>query len=143
MRRTLILALATTVTGLAACASHPHTAANSGRPHAITIQVNNNLPVPTGIDVYIIGPNGIQWRLGYVPGGDSAEFSYRPESYGQRYRLLAKRQLQRPITSTPFSVGDAQTRFAYWALIPGIVTLYNGVTTVDTVMTDSATKTTP
>jgi hypothetical protein len=137
MHRTLLYALAIT-TALAACAS-PHPA-SSGRPHSITIEVINNLPVPTGIDVYIVGPAGTQWRLGYVPGNDSGEFSYRPDSYGQRYRLIAKRQLQRPIVSTPFTVGDAQSRFAVWSLIPGMVTIYNGVTTQDTVMVDDATK---
>jgi hypothetical protein len=137
MHRTLLYALAAT-TALAACAT-PHPA-NSGRPHSITIQVINNLPLPAGIDVYIVGPAGIQWRLGYVAGNDSGEFSYRPDSYGQRYRLIAKRQLQRPITSTPFTVGDAQTRFAVWSLIPGIVTMYNGVTSTDTVMVEDSTK---
>jgi hypothetical protein len=138
MHRTLLYALAATI-ALAACAT-PHPANSGGRPHSITIQVINNLPVPTGIDVFIVGPAGTQWRLGFVPGGDSGEFAYRPDSYGQRYRLIAKRQLQRPITSTPFTFSDSQTRYAVWSLIPGIVTLYNGVTTTDTVMVEDSTK---
>jgi hypothetical protein len=138
MRPTRLLAIAAVVTGgLVACATH-HGAA-SERPHAITIQVVNNLTIPTGLDVYIIGPAGTQWRLGYVPGGNTAEFSYRPDSYGQRYRLVGKRQLERPIVSTPFTFGDANTRFAEWKLIPNFVLMYNGVETVDTVMTSDTT----
>jgi hypothetical protein len=132
--RLLVVAAVAATATIVACATH----GSHSRPHAITVEVVNNLIVPTGIDVFIIGPAGTQWRLGYVPGGKTGDFSYRPDSYGQRYRLLAKRQLQRPIASTPFVIPDAQTRFAVWQLIPNIVTMYNGVTT-DTVITTDTT----
>jgi len=133
MHRTLAVMLAATFAGLAACATH----GPASRPHSITFEVNNNLPVPTGMDIYIVGPAGTQWRLGYVAGGDSAEFSYRPDSYGQGYRLLAKPQLQRPIYSRRFTAGDDKTRYIVWTLNSNMVIAYNGVTTEDTVMTDT------
>jgi hypothetical protein len=141
MRRILICALVATVAGLAACASHGH--AESPRTHAITVQIINNLAVPSSMDIYVVGPAGIQQRLGFVPGNDSAEFSFRPISYGQRYRLIAKRQLARTIVSQPFTVGDAQTRFAVWTLLGNMVTLYNGATTVDTLLVDSTATVVP
>jgi hypothetical protein len=124
MRRTLPFAVAATMAGLVAagCAT-AHGA--GGRPHAISIEVNNNHTVPTGIDVYITGPARTESYLGYVPGGKGAVFSYRPDSYGQRYRLIAKRQLERPVASTYFTFGDAQTRLAHWDLIPGVVIVYD------------------
>jgi hypothetical protein len=142
-RHTLISALATTmmVAGLAACATHGH--ADSPRTHAITVQVINNLALPTSMDIYMIGPAGIQQRLGFIPGNDSAEFSFRPDSYGQRYRLMGKRQLGRPFVSQPFTIGDAQTRYVVWTLLSNMVTLYNGVATGDTVLVDSTATTKP
>jgi hypothetical protein len=134
MHRTLTYALATILAAIPACAT---THGAGGRPHEITVEVHNNLPVPTPVDVYVIGPAGTEQRLGFIPGGDSAQFSFRPDSYGQRYRLLAKRQLGRPIPSNPFTVGDAKTRYVDWTLINGMVTLYNADETTDTVMVDT------
>jgi hypothetical protein len=138
-----IRALAVSFVALLAAAGCASTRYSSARPHSISIFVKNNLTVPTTVEVYIIGPGGTQWRLGQVNGGDSAEFSYRPDSYGQRYRLLARRPLERPVVSTPFTFGDANTRLMYWALIPGIVTAYEDVATQDTVAADPAHKVGP
>jgi hypothetical protein len=143
MRRpALICALVTMVAGLAACASHGH-ADGGPRTHAVTVQVINNLAIPSSMDIYVVGPAGIQQRLGFIPGNDSAEFSFRPQSYGQRYRLIAKRQLARTIVSQPFTVGDAQTRYVVWTLLNNMVTLYNGVATGDTLLVDSTAKVVP
>lgn len=138
----LIIAITALAAGLttASCATPK---GSSGRPHSISIFVKNNLTIPTVIDVFIIGPAGTEWRLGQVAGGDSAEFSYRPDSYGQRYRLIGKRPLQRPVVSTPFTFGDPKTRLLYWSLNSGIVTAYEDVAVTDTILIDTTKKVSP
>jgi hypothetical protein len=106
------------------CAGHHQI--NTAPPHPIAVQVNNNLTVPTELTVYIAQDQGGQRQmLGTVPGAQTKTFNYTPASWGQRYRLIAERQLAGPIRSPGFTVDDPQTGTITWALAPNQVQFLN------------------
>jgi hypothetical protein len=97
---------------------------HSDDTHVVTIEVYNNITVPTVITVWIQGQNAGRRMLGTVPGADSAKFVFKPDRWGTYYHLIAERQLQRPVTSNRFNFGGPSTGTILWQLVPNIVTTY-------------------
>jgi len=121
MHRTLVRPLVTlSFAGLvAACATKP-----GDRPQPVVIQVVNNLPIATGMTVYITSGPSFKQMLGFVNGGDSAEFTFKPYSSGQYYRLLAQPQLRRPVISERFNLIPPQDHIVYWRLFQNSIVLF-------------------
>jgi hypothetical protein len=120
------------VTGLVAilglapvgCAGHQHL--NDAPPHPIGVEVNNNLTVPTELTVYVTeDQGGSRLQVGTVPGGQTKTLSFTPVSWGQTYRLIAERQLERPLRSPPFTIPSGQTGTVAWNVVPNQVQLYD------------------
>jgi hypothetical protein len=110
-------------TGLAACAGKHHF--SDAPPHAIAVEVINNLTIPTELTVFIVEDQGGGRRmLGTVPGAQTRTFSFTPLDWGRTYRLLAERQLARTIFSPRFTVSDAETATISWQAIPNMVQFY-------------------
>jgi hypothetical protein len=125
--RCAAVAMALGIALVTACAS-AHGAAHAKRnnedvPHDINIEVQNDLPVPTMLTVYVVegGGGGIRRSLGVVPGDEVQTFTFRPLSFSQPYRLLAYQQLSRPIYSPMFTVGSSATGTVIWSMYNGII----------------------
>jgi hypothetical protein len=102
-----------------ACATKP-----GDRPEPVVIQVVNNLPLAGSLTVYITtGPSSKQ-LLGFVNPRDSAEFTFKPYSSGQYYRLIAQQQLKRPVISERFNLIPPQDHIVYWRLFQNSIVLF-------------------
>jgi hypothetical protein len=128
--------------GLAGCAAHHHV--SEAPPHPISVEVQNNITVPTELTVFVQpDQGGARQMLGTVPGAQTRTFTFTPVSWGQQYRLTGRPPIGGPITSPRFTVNDPQTGTISWALVPNQVQFFN--TTVDTTVvtkpsSDSTTK---
>lgn len=120
------------VTGLVAalglapvgCAGHQHL--NDVPPHPVGVEVDNNLTVPTEVTVYVTeDQGGSRLQIGTVPGGQTKTLTFTPVSWGQTYRLLAERQLERPLRSPSFTIPNGQTGTIVWSVVPNQVQLYD------------------
>jgi len=89
--------------------------------HPLTIEVKNNLTMPTQITVYIISEGGFRQVLGDIGPSDSRTFAFTPRSYSETYRLVAQIPLSRPFRSQPFTVGSEMTGWIQWTMIPNII----------------------
>jgi hypothetical protein len=88
----------------------------------VTIEIDNNLTLPTLISVYAVSDGGgIRTRIGDVPGASKRSFEFKPTSFSQPYRLIAVRQLARTIRSHVFSVGSETTTKIVWTLYPNLI----------------------
>lgn len=123
------LAAMTTIT-LAGCAS-ARARANSGPPHPVDVEVNNNLALPTDLTVYLAGLDEGRRILGSVPPGKTKTLRFTPSSYSQPYRLIATQPLRRDVVSQPFTVGSGMTGRLVWTLVPNIIG-FEDVDTADT-----------
>jgi hypothetical protein len=134
-RRAAVLTLAATLVVGYACAS-----GGKGAPlPPVNIEVQNNLVVPTDVTVWLVSGGGIRQQVGFVPGAQTKTFTITPSSGSQRYRLVAERQLARPIRSPSFTLVPEQTGTVTWALIPNIVT-FRGRDVVETTYVDTTKK---
>ncbi|HEX2202556.1 MAG TPA: hypothetical protein VHG91_04645 [Longimicrobium sp.] len=59
-------------------------------PPEVQIVVENNLPIPAPLTVYVLPENGGRLLLGTVPGATTASFRYRPVNLGFAHRLVAR-----------------------------------------------------
>lgn len=123
-----LLAVSLSATGCATGKGHH----GDDSPHPVEIEINNNFTVPTTITVFIQGQNYGRKMLGTVPGGDSARFIFKPDTWGTYYRLFAERQLAPTVTSNRFNFSGPSTGSITWNIIPNIVTTYE--MQVDTVV---------
>jgi hypothetical protein len=111
------------------CAGHHHI--SEAPPHPIAVEVHNNLTIPTELTVYITqDQGGVRTMLGTVPGDQTKTFNYTPISWGQSYRFIAERQLERPVSSPVFTIADPETGAISWNVVPNQVQFYE--TEVDT-----------
>lgn len=120
----------------AACASGGKHESDQGTPPPIRVEVQNNLTVPTEITVYISDDVGNRRQLGFVEGNQVQSFTFQPTSYGQRYRLIAVRQLARPVSSPTFIIGSETTGTVVWQLFPNLVN-FRGPEVVETTYVDT------
>ncbi len=104
-----------------ACATS-HARRGEEPPHDVNVEVQNDLTIPTVITAYVAEGEGIRRMLGEVGGGEVKTFTFRPSAFGQQYRLIAYRQLARPIYSVPFTIGSPITGTVVWSVYTGIVT---------------------
>ena len=104
-----------------ACATG-HARRGEESPHDVNVEVQNDLTIPAVISAYVAEGEGLRRLLGEVGGGEVKTFSFRPASFGQQYRLIAYRQLARPIYSVPFTIGSPVTGTVVWSVYTGIVT---------------------
>jgi hypothetical protein len=120
LRRALAM---TAAAGLAyACASAHAKRSNDDAPHPVYVEVQNDLTIPAVISTYVLEGVGIRIPLGDIGGGQVKSFTFTPESFGQQYRLVAYRQLSRPIYSAPFIIESPVTGTIVWSVYTGIVT---------------------
>jgi len=108
----------------AACASggkHPDADQDI---HPVVIEIDNNLTIPTELMVYL-EQSGVRQQLGTVPGGENKTFQFTPVSYGQPYRLIGVRQLERSIPSQSFTISGPETGTIVWNLQANIIGFYD------------------
>jgi hypothetical protein len=135
----LVATIAAASTALAILAAGCASASTQGGPlHPVNVEVDNNLPIPTNITVYLIEVPGARRQLGDVPGGETKTLQFTPTSLSQEYRLLAERPLARPLRSQPFTIGDDMTGTIVGTRVPNIV----GFRDVPDTTTQSPTATT-
>ncbi len=126
--------------GLSACASSHHRT-NEAPPHPIAVEVQNNLTVPTELTIYIAqDQGGFSRMIGTVPGNETKTFTFTPISWGDRYRLIGRRQLGPPLRSPPFTIASDRTGTIAWSLVPGIVTFYDVADTTTVTQPKDTTK---
>jgi hypothetical protein len=87
----------------------------------IDVEVRNNLLLPTDLTVYTVDAIGNRTLLGGVPPGATTVLRFKPVSFSEPYRLLARRALGRDIRSQSFSVLSDMTGRIIWTLVPNIV----------------------
>jgi hypothetical protein len=121
LRRVVAMATALIAGVSYACASS-HAKRTDEAPHPVYVEVQNDLTIPAVISTYVLEGVGIRIPLGDVGGGQVKTFTFKPESFGQQYRLIAYRQLSRPIYSAPFIIESAVTGTIVWSVYTGIVT---------------------
>lgn len=118
---TRMLALAMTfANALVGCRS-ARAPTDSGQPHAVNVEVHNNLALPTDITIFVAGQDEGRRILGDVPPGQTKTLQFTPSSYSEPYRFLATRALRRDVVSQPFTVGSGMTGLLVWTLVPNIV----------------------
>lgn len=105
--------------GLVGCASLR--GRTEGPTVPITLEVQNNLALPTDLTVYAVTQSGTRTLLGDVPPASTKSFTFKPVSFSEPYRLLATRPLRRGISSQVFTVGSDMTGKIIWTLSPNIV----------------------
>lgn len=86
IRLALALALLLAAAGCGAGRKRPGTEA----PPEVQIVVENNLPLPTSLTVYVLPENGGRILLGTLPAGTTGSFRYRPRNLGFLHRLVAR-----------------------------------------------------
>jgi hypothetical protein len=96
----------------------------------VTIEVKNNLTMPTQITVYMVSEEGYRQMLGDVAPSDSRTFAFTPRSYTETYRLVAQIPLARPFASQPFIIGSGMTGWIQWTMIPNIIGFWDREDTV-------------
>jgi hypothetical protein len=115
-------AVAATMMAALGCASAKNKANDDYRPHPVGVEITNNLAVPTEVTVYVVqGGGGSRQMLGTVPGTETKTFVFTPITLSQEYRLIAERQLERPVYSQPFRIGSPETGLLEWALLENII----------------------
>lgn len=87
----------------------------------ISLEVQNNLPLPADLTIYAVSRSGTRTLLGDVPPAATRSFTFKPLSFSEPYRLQANRPLRRPIRSQVFTVGSDMTGKIIWTLSPNIV----------------------
>ncbi len=117
--RASLRAAALAVVGVAGCASLP--GRTEGPTVPITVEVRNNLALPTDLTVYAVTRSGARTLLGSVPPASTKSFTFKPVSFSEPYRLLATRALRRAIASQVFTVGSDMTGRIVWTMSPNIV----------------------
>jgi hypothetical protein len=121
-----LLALVVSVPVAYACASGGGARRTSDEaPHDVNVEVQNDLPMPSVVTAYVVEGLGLRRYLGEVAGGETRTFTFRPTSYGQDYRLVAYRQLERPISSVPFIISSAVTGTVVWSIFNGTVQFFD------------------
>jgi hypothetical protein len=124
-RLTLVSALAAGVCTLAsACASGGKHPDNGQDVHPVAIEIDNNLTVPTELEIYI-EQGGIRQTLGSVPGGKDKSFKFTPASFGQPYYLIGIPQLERAHRSQQFQITGPETGTVVWNLQANILAFYD------------------
>jgi hypothetical protein len=116
----LSLAIAMLLTGCASAGGR-----TEGPTLPIDLQVNNNLPIPTDLSVYVVRRGGIRTLVGNVPPGATRTLKFKPVSFSEPYRLMAIRPNGRMIRSQTFTVGSDMTGAISWTLVPNIVGFEN------------------
>lgn len=134
VHRTLSIAI---VACAAACASggQPDTLP----PQPVTVEVDNNLPLPTQLTVYAVTEAGIRTLLGDVPPARTGTLQFTPTTYSTAYRFLAIFPNGRRFVSQRFIVGSRDTGRLVWTLVPNIIG-FRGPDITDTTVVDSAAR---
>jgi hypothetical protein len=110
--------------GPLACAGHHHI--NQAPPHPISVEINNNLTVPTELTVFVTqDQGGPRQMLGTVPGAQTKSFTFTPISWDMTYRLIGQRPLGGPVVSPRFVINDPETGVVSWNVIPNQVEFYD------------------
>jgi hypothetical protein len=115
----LAATLATALGAAAGCATVR--GRTTGPTVPVDVEVRNNLPLPTDITVYAVNEIGNRTLLGGVPPNKTVTLRFKPASFTEPYRLLARRALGRDIRSQSFSVLSDMTGRIIWTLVPNIV----------------------
>ena len=123
-RRIALLGLiAATTTILPGCASvHGRT---EGPTLPIDLEIHNNLLLPTDLTIFAVTESRTRTLLGSVPPASTRTLRFKPVSFSERYRLVARRAGARDIVSEPFSVGSDMTGAIVWTLVPNIIGFEN------------------
>ncbi len=80
----------------------------------VSIEVENTSTPSSDITVYLVSSGGGRSLLGSVPPNRTVTLTYRGNTAGGQYRLLARPTGGREIVSTPFLLGG--TRAIRWNL---------------------------
>ena len=130
----LVGVLAIAGLGPLACAAHHHI--REAPPHPIAVEIQNNLPVPTPLTVFIThDQGGFSQMLGTVSGAKVETFKYTPASWDITYRFAATTGAQPNVTgegcqqcvieSPRFNVNDPSTGTVVWNLQANQVQFYD------------------
>ena len=116
----VVIAAAVVIPG---CASiHGRT---EGPTLPIDLEIHNNLLLPTDLTIYAVTEARTRTLLGSVPPASTRTLRFKPVTFTERYRLVAKRAGARDIVSEPFSVGSDMTGAIVWTLVPNIIGFEN------------------
>ena len=118
-RASLTLTALVAIGCMAGCASAR--GRTEGPTVPISVEVQNNLPLPTDLTIYAVSRSGTRTLLGDVPPASTKSFTFKPLSFSEPYRFQANRPLRRPIRSEVFTVGSDMTGRIIWTLSPNIV----------------------
>jgi hypothetical protein len=117
--RAVALAALIPAVAVAGCASVR--GRTTGPTVPIDVEVRNNLLLPTDLTVYAVDRAGSRTLLGGVPPNTTTVLRFKPLSFSEPYRLIARRALGRDIRSQSFSVLSDMTGRIIWTLVPNIV----------------------
>ena len=128
----LVGVLAIVALGPLACAANHHI--SEPPPHPIAVRIQNNLPAPRELTVFLShDQGGMRQMIGTVPGSKSETFEYTPVSWDITYRLLATsggqpegEDCRNCVAISPgFSVNDPNTGGVVWNLRANQVQFYD------------------
>ena len=117
--RAIALAALIPAVAVAGCASVR--GRTTGPTIPVDVEVRNNLHLPTDLTIYAVDRAGNRMLLGSVPPNATGVLRFKPVSFSEPYRLVAKRALARDIRSQSFSVLSDMTGRIIWTLVPNIV----------------------